>query len=107
MGNLVLFQTVPPHLNNVCHRSSLRRQVHRSRSCHRRSRWIWSWYWICVWISDHRIRQKPISEAAAVLLRHSWFRPVRGHGTVLFDDGLPPPLCFLNDFPIFTNLVYF
>merc|ERR1712126_590662 len=30
-------------------------------------------------ISDHRIRQKPISEAAAFLLRYSGIRPVRGH----------------------------
>merc|ERR1712227_172128 len=37
--------------------------------------------------------QKPISEAAAFLLRYSGICPVRGHGTVLFDDGLPSSLC--------------
>merc|ERR1712107_813710 len=33
---------------------------------------------------------------AALLLRHSWLRPLRGHGTVLSYDGLPAALRLLS-----------
>merc|ERR1711944_232918 len=33
---------------------------------------------------------------AAVLLRHSWLCPLRGHGTFLSYDGFPPALRLLN-----------
>merc|ERR1711946_78730 len=72
-------------------------QFHRSWSRHRRSRWIRSWYRICVRIPHHRLRQEPFPQAAAFLLRYPWICPVRGHGSVLFDDGLPSPVRFLSD----------
>merc|ERR1712203_197843 len=37
-----------------------------------------------------------LPEAAAVLLRHSWLRPLRGHGTLLSYDGFPPALRLLS-----------
>ena len=74
----------------------LSRQVHRSRSRHCRSRRVRGWYWISLRVSHHRLRQEPVSQAAALLLRHSGLCPVRGHGTLLFDDGLPPPVRFLK-----------
>ena len=40
--------------------------------------------------------QEPLPEAAAVLLRHSWLCPLRGHGTLLSYDGFPPALRLLN-----------
>merc|ERR1712192_380247 len=40
--------------------------------------------------------QEPLPEAAAVLLRHSWLCPLRGHGTLLSYDGFPPFVRLLN-----------
>merc|ERR1711976_187572 len=79
-------------------------QVHWSWSRHRRSRWIRSWYRICVRIPHHWLRQGPLPQAAAFLLRYPWIRPVRGHGSVLFDDGLPSPVRFLRSDMI--HLIY-
>merc|ERR1712045_799929 len=62
--------TTPP-ANHVCHRPPRR-------------------------LPHHRICQEPLPEAAAVLLRHSWLRPLRGHGTLLSYDGLPPALRLLS-----------
>merc|ERR1712111_51701 len=67
--------------NHVCHR--LCYQVHRSRRCHRRSRRVRSRNWLRVRLPD-------------LLLRHSWLRPLRGHGTVLSYDGLPAALRLLS-----------
>merc|ERR1712241_792807 len=75
----------------------LRCQVHRSWGCHRGCCWVRSWYRLCLRVSYHWLRQEPLSQAAAVLLRHLGLCPVRGYGSVLFDDGLPPPLRFLNE----------
>merc|ERR1739838_660583 len=44
----------------------------------------------------HRVRQEPLPQAAALLLRYPGIRPVRSHGTVLLDDGIPPPFRFLE-----------
>merc|ERR1712213_167666 len=65
--------TTPP-ANHVCHRLCC--QVHRSRRCHRRCCRVRSWNWLRLWFPHHRIRQEPLPEAAAVLLRHSWLRPL-------------------------------
>merc|ERR1712004_98163 len=73
-----------------------RRQVHWCRSCYRRSRWIWSRYRNCVRFPHHRLRPKPIPQGSALLLRHSWIRPLRSHGSLLFDGCLPHPLRFVN-----------
>merc|ERR1712107_739838 len=85
--------TTPP-ANQVCHRLCC--QVHRSRRCHRRCCRVRSWNWLRFWFPHHRIRQEPLPEAAVVLLRHSWLRPLRGHGTLLSYDGFPPALRLLN-----------
>merc|ERR1712172_58809 len=74
--------------SNVCHRLCC--QVHWSRRCHRRCRRVRSWNWLRLWLPHHRIRQEPLPEAAAVLLRHSWLCSLRGHGTLLSYDGFPP-----------------
>merc|ERR1712154_605356 len=47
-------------------------------------------------LPDHRLRPEPLPQAAALLLRHSWLRPLRGHGTVLSYDGLPAALRLLS-----------
>merc|ERR1711926_34220 len=73
-----------------------RQQGHRSRSCHRRSRRIRCWNRFSLRISHHRLCQEPQPEAAAVLPRYPGIRPVRGHGTILFDDGVPPPVRLLD-----------
>merc|ERR1711971_954103 len=65
--------------SKVCH--GLCCQVHWSRRCHRRCRRVRSWNWLRLRLPHHRIRQEPLPEAAAVLLRHSWLCPLRGHGT--------------------------
>merc|ERR1711862_185307 len=83
-----LHSSAPP-AEDVC-------QVHRSWSRHRRSRWIRSWNRICVRIPHHRLCQEPLPQAAAFLLCYPLIRSVRGHGTVLFDDGLPSPVRFLR-----------
>lgn len=38
------------------------------------------------------LAQEPFSEAAALFLRNSGLRPLRGHGAFLPDGGLPHPL---------------
>merc|ERR1712000_355419 len=55
--------------------------------CHRRCCRVRSWNWLRLWFPHHRIRQEPLTEAAAVL---------RGHGTLLSYDGFPPALRLLN-----------
>merc|ERR1711971_225026 len=80
--------------SNVCHRLCC--QVHWSRRCHRRCRRVRSWNWLRLWLSHYRIRQEPLPEAAAVLLRHSWLCSLRGHGTLLSCDGFPPFVRLLN-----------
>merc|ERR1712172_410721 len=55
-----------------------------------------SWNWLRLRLPHHRIRQEPLPEAAAVLLRHSWLCPLRGHGTLLSYDGFPPFVRLLN-----------
>merc|ERR1712198_183678 len=65
-------------------------------SCHCWSRWIRSWNRIRLWIPDHWLCQEPISQAAALLLCYFGICFVRGHGSVLFDDGILASLCFLN-----------
>merc|ERR1711899_80437 len=80
--------------NHVCHRLCC--QVHWSRRCHRRSRRVRSRNWLRVRLPDHRLRQEPLPQAAALLLRHSRLRPFRGHGTVLSYDGLPAALRLLS-----------
>merc|ERR1711997_1325448 len=72
-------------------------QVHWSRSCHRGSCWIWCWYRLRFRVPHYRLRQEPVSQAAAVLLRHLGICSVRGYGSLLFDDGLPSALRFLNE----------
>merc|ERR1711900_61496 len=85
--------TTPP-ANHVCH--CLCCQVHRSRRCHRRCCRVRSWNRLRLWLPHHRICREPLPEAAAVLLRHSWLRPLRGHGTLLSYDGFPPALRLLS-----------
>merc|ERR1711862_994901 len=51
-----------------------------------------------------RLRQEPLPQAAAFLLRYPWIHSVRGYGSVLFDDGLPSALRFLRSEPI--HLIY-
>merc|ERR1711890_13214 len=63
---------------------------------HRWSRWIRSWYWLSVRLAHHWLCQEPQPQAATLLLCHSWIRPVRGHGSVLFDDGVPAVVCILD-----------
>merc|ERR1712058_94438 len=57
---------------------------------------IRSWDWIRVRIPHHRIRQESQPQAAAVLLRYPGIRSLRGHGSLLFDDGLPSTFCILR-----------
>merc|ERR1712088_912700 len=64
--------TTPP-ANHVCHRLCC--QVHWSRRCHRRCCRVRSWNWLRLRFPHHRIRQEPLPQAAAVLLRHSWLCP--------------------------------
>merc|ERR1711863_46467 len=99
---------LPPPLHGRCsqpaprHRAGLPAalhlccQVHRSRRCHRRCCRVRSWNRLRLWLPHHRIRQEPLPEAAAVLLRHSWLCSLRGHGTLLSYDGFPPALRLLN-----------
>ena len=74
----------------------LRCQVHRSWSCHRWSRRIWSRNRIRFRITHHRIRPQPLPQATAFLIRHPGIRPLRSHGSLLLDDGFPPSLRLLN-----------
>jgi len=74
----------------------LSRQVHRCRRCHRRSRWLRSRNWIRLRLPHHRLRQEPLPQAAAFLIRHLGIRPLRGYGSFLSYDGLPAALRFLN-----------
>merc|ERR1712088_1062549 len=89
-------QPAPRHRAGFPAALHLRRQVHRSRRCHRQCCRVRSWNWLRLWLPHHRIRQEPLPEAAAVLLRHSWLCPLRGHGTLLSYDGFPPALRLLN-----------
>ena len=43
------------------------------------------------------LRQEPVSQAAALLLRHFGLRSVRGYGAFLSHDGFLAPLRFLSD----------
>merc|ERR1711981_966591 len=67
-----------------------------SHGCHRRRCRVRSWNRLRLWLPHHRIRQEPLPEAAAVLLRHSWLCSLRGQGTLLSYDGFPPALRLLN-----------
>lgn len=40
--------------------------------------------------------QESISQATAFLLCHPGFCPVWGHGSLLFDGGIPYPLCYVT-----------
>merc|ERR1719167_1463537 len=62
---------------------------HWGGRCHRGRGRIWRRYLLRVWIAHHWICQESELEAAAVLLRHPWIRPVRGDGSVLSYDGFP------------------
>lgn len=53
-------------------------------------------YRIGVRLADHRLRSQPVAETAAVFVRYSGLRPVRGHGSVLFDDGFPAAVRLLR-----------
>merc|ERR1739838_1185824 len=57
---------------------------------------VWGWYRLSVRVSDHWIRQEPRPQAATLLLRYPRIRPVRGHGSVLLDDGFLAALCVLS-----------
>merc|ERR1711935_680660 len=73
-----------------CHRH--RRQVHWRWCRHRWRCRFGSWYRNSFRLPHHWLRPQPIVEVAALLLRHFGFRPVRGHGSVLFDGCLPHPV---------------
>ena len=87
---------VHPDLGRLA-RHWLRRQVHRRRRRHRRLGRLRSWNRLRVRLPHHRLRAQPVSEAAALLVRHPGIRPVRGHGSVLFDDGVPAAVRVLSD----------
>ncbi len=63
------------------------------------SRALLSWY-VNVFI---RVVQEPEPEAAAVLLRYPGVRSLRGYGSFLPHDGLPPPVRLLNRSHIFLD----
>ena len=54
------------------------------------------WYRQRVRQSSNRLRQEPVPQATALLVRHPRVRPVRSHGSLLSHDGFPHPLCLLN-----------
>lgn len=56
------------------------------------------WYRYCIRLPNYRLRQESVAQTAAFLLRHLGFRPFRGHGALLFDDGLFVTIRFLNRF---------
>merc|ERR1711963_1329643 len=58
-----------------------------NHGCHRRSRRVRSRNWLRVRLPDHRLRQEPLPQAAALLRRH---------GTVLSYDGFPAALRLLS-----------
>merc|ERR1711931_183167 len=112
-------RTSTPPSQHVCHRSSLRVSPprHGRLEEHRQARhlrphphflrqaghrlccqvhWSWSCHCWSLWIPDHWLCQEPISQAAALLLCYFGICSVRGHGSVLFDDGIFASLCFLN-----------
>merc|ERR1711936_921940 len=84
----------PHHRRQQGHRLSC--QVHRRGRGHRRCCRIRGRDRFCVRLPHHRLRQEPLPQAATLLLRHPGIRPVRSHGTVLLDDGIPPPVRFLE-----------
>ena len=47
-------------------------------------------------LPHHRLRQEPLPQAAAFLIRHLGFRPVWGYGSVLSYDGVPAVVRFLS-----------
>lgn len=77
-----LWQVIPTKSNRLC--TNL--YCNYSRSGYRNS----------VRLFDHRLRQEPLPQAAAVLIRHPGFRPVWGYGSVLSYDGLPAAVRFLS-----------
>ena len=64
-----------------------RRQVHRCRSCHCRSRRIRSRNWFSFRKLDHRLCSQPLPQTTTFLLRHFGIRLVRSHGSFLSYDG--------------------
>lgn len=81
-----------PHVYFLCTSLSHKNQLtHTKKHPQPRCR-----YRIGVRLADHRLCAQPVAEAAAVLVRHSGLRPVRGHGSVLFDDGLPAAVRLLR-----------
>merc|ERR1711936_1173309 len=80
---------LPPPLHGRCPQPAPRHRAGFPAALHLRPQ-------VRLWLPHHRIRQEPLPEAAAVLLRHSWLRSLRGHGTLLSYDGFPPALRLLN-----------
>merc|ERR1712012_280507 len=97
-------RTSTPPSQHVCHRSSLRVSPprHGRLEEHRQARHLrphphllrQAGHRLCR--QDHWLCQEPISQAAALLLCYFGICSVRGHGSVLFDDGILASLCFLN-----------
>merc|ERR1711936_1356928 len=94
--------TTPTPASHVCHRPPrplpppLHGRCPQPAPRHRRCCRVRSWNRLRLWLPHHRICQEPLPEAAAVLLRHSWLRSLRGHGTLLSYDGFPHALRLLN-----------
>lgn len=55
-----------------------------------------SWNWECFRQFGDRLCSQPLPEAAALLLCYPGLCPLRGYGSVLLDDGFPPPLRLLT-----------
>merc|ERR1712035_305455 len=97
-------RTSTPPSQHVCHRSSLRVSPprHGRLEEHRQARHLrphphflrQAGHRLCCPV--HWLCQEPISQAAALLLCYFGICSVRGHGSVLFDDGILASLCFLN-----------
>ena len=61
-------------------------------------------YWDTgVHILEPIVFQEPQPEAAAVLLRYPWICSLRGYGSLLSYDGLPPPLRILDVLRVVTD----
>merc|ERR1712060_301541 len=67
--------------------------------------WFRCWYRNSFRISHHRLRQKPILEGSAFLIRYFGIRLVRSHGFVLFDGRLLDPLSSLNPVRLFWQII--
>ena len=89
--NSLSVPTIQSHGHRFCG------QVHWCWCCHRWCRWIRCRYWLRLRLSHHRLRQESIPQATALLIRHSGFRPFRGHGALLSDDGVLVAVRFLED----------